>query len=116
MSLRPIPLMILALLALPVHAAEILGQVTEQGRPMAGAEVILGRADGVVAGQAMSDREGRFRLPVAAGTYRMKVFRDEYAPVQRDGIQVGAEAVEVRIEITPAAFADDQAPPESDCN
>jgi hypothetical protein len=116
MSLRLIPLMMLALLALPIQAAEVLGQVTEQGRPLAGVEVTLSRPDGVVAGQAMSDRDGRFRFEVKPGQYRLGVFRDDYAPVKRDGIRVGTEAVEVAVEIVPAAFADDQAQPEGGCD
>jgi hypothetical protein len=108
--------MMLALLTLPAQAGQLLGQVTEQGRPLAGAEVVLSGADGVVAGQMMSDREGRFRFEAKPGQYRLGVFRDEYAPVKRDGIQVGAGDTEVTVEITPAAFVDDTVKPNVDCN
>jgi hypothetical protein len=116
MSLRSILLLPALLLAATVQAGQLLGLVTDQGRPVAGAEITLSGTNGVVAGQAMTDREGQFRLQAPPGNYRLGVFRDDYAPVKRDGIQVGAGDTEVKIEITPAAFVDDQAQPETGCD
>lgn len=104
------------LVAGAASAGQLLGQVVEQGRPVAGAEVVLSRADGVILRQAVSDAEGRFRLSATPGSYRLGVFRDEYAPVKRDGIELGDGDRELIIEVTPAVFVDDQAIPDSGCD
>lgn len=60
--------------AAQTHAGTITGSVTDgQGHPVAHAQVSLTGADGVAAGQASTDQNGRFTLPAVPGSYAVQV-------------------------------------------
>ena len=91
-----------ALLAAAVHAqtGTVAGTVTTEGRPLAGANVVL---DGTNLG-AVSATDGRFEIArVPAGTYTVRASSVGFAPAtQRVTVGDGA-TVRVRLALAPAA-------------
>ena len=85
----------------PLAAQEIRGVVRDvEGRPLAQAQVLALPG----ARSALTDAEGRFRLPgIAAGRYRVEVSLIGYAPVSL-AVDVGGgglEPLELRLKATP---------------
>jgi hypothetical protein len=94
---------VLAILAAPAAAQEVVGFVRDEasGDPVAGAEVVLRHADGVVASRGLTGEEGRFLLLGSrAGVFTLTISRIGYQAFTSANFQVGAGErllVEVRI-------------------
>ncbi len=103
---------------LPAHGATLSGAVTEQGEPVAEAEVKLVDADNRVILRSTSTRaDGTFRFTVKPGTYDILVFKTQYANAWTRGITVGEADVARQIELTPKAFLEnDDAGTSDDCD
>jgi hypothetical protein len=93
----------------PLAAQTVRGRVidTASGAPVAQAAVSAVTAEGRGAGQAHTDAEGKFALPLrAAGTVRLRVARVGFRQTVTDTLAVGVrETIDVEIGVSAAALA-----------
>ena len=76
------------------------------GRPVAGATIILQRAEGSVAQQTTSDASGKFRVPaLAADAYTLKAEASGFYPSNYDFVLRARQPVTLDIELQPKASA-----------
>lgn len=108
-SLRALPCL-LALTLLwhaPAQAATIDGIVAEQGKPVAGAELLLVNADtSQVIKSLYSAADGRFRFTVKSGNYNVGALKSGYTTVWNRGLAVKDSDITLSIELVDQAFAD----------
>ena len=94
---------------IPAHGAMLAGIVTEEGEPVAEAEVKLVNSENrVVLRNVTTDAEGTFRFTVKPGVFDILVFKTQYANTWTKGISVGDGDVFQAIELIPKVFAGDE--------
>ncbi len=90
---------------IPAHGATLSGVVTEEGEPVAEAEVKLVNADNrVILKNVSTGVEGSFRFTVKPGVFDILVFKAQYANAWTRGIMVGEADVFRQIDLIPKAF------------
>jgi hypothetical protein len=95
----------------PLAAQTVRGRVTDttSGAPVAQAAVSAVTAEGRAAGQARTDAEGKFSLPLrAAGTVRLRVDRTGFRQTVTDTVAVAAREiidVELGVSVAPLTLA-----------
>ena len=107
-ALRPAGLLVALLLALPAGAGAqtLRGTVLDRSTrgPVAGAAVLLLRADSQQVASSISDDAGRFALSAAAGEYLVAVQRIGYAPFVDGPLRLRAGGfAEVNLSLVPQA-------------
>lgn len=95
----------------------LAGAVVEAGQPVATAELRLIDAESrVVVDEGITGADGEFQFEVAPGRYDLGVFKADYATMWQRGLQASQDRLDLRIELTPAAFVDGASTSSGDCD
>lgn len=91
------------------YGATLSGTVTEEGEPIAEAEVkLVDAGNRVVVRNVSTDAQGSFRFNVKPGLYDILIFKSQYANTWAKGIRVGEANVYQSVELTPKAFVESE--------
>ena len=93
------------------YAVDLSGVVSDEGDPVAMAEVILVNAEtNIVTGSRLSDKQGRFQFAVSQGTYNLNISKNDYATIWVKGINVVSDDLTQNIGLTLTEFATEELP------
>jgi hypothetical protein len=89
-------------------AETLSGRVSDSGEPLAGVEVtLIDAGNNVIVKTARTGVDGRYRLSVDAGAYKLRASKSEYSDVWVKDIAVNATDITIDIVMNPAVFDDE---------
>jgi len=100
------------------NAQEIFGTLSDEGAPVAQADVVLLSAkSNLILKRVKTNRLGVYRFTVVSGRYHLRATKKDYAEAWVKGVRVDASDVEINIALVPQVFVDSRiVPPSDDCD
>ena len=98
-------------------ATTLSGIVTEEGKGVSGAEVLLvDEKTSILLASKFSDKSGAFLFPVIPGLFDIGVFKSDYATVWTRGVEIKEIDAAIQVELVPSAFVEGAQEDSDDCD
>ena len=104
----------LFLFQLPAIAATISGVVHDEGEAVVASVKLINAENSVVVKSVRSDNLGNYQITAIKGRYKIGAFANNFSTVWIKDIVLEEKDLEIDIQMTPTAFVDDEAVPDSD--
>ena len=109
--------LVITLVTPPALAEVLTGHTREDGRPLAGVELLaIDPASRAVLAQTLSGADGSFTLRYRDGLIELRAFLADYAPLDLRELHTRDTATPLTLHLIPDAFSDSPGPPAAgDC-